>query len=66
MEGNAKNNNIKLCYDGTKREKHLTEVKYSRAVDMNVCFINKASVAEKGLNKALGPENLRFESDLNP
>lgn len=21
------------------REKHLTEVKYSRAVDMNVCFL---------------------------
>ena len=81
MEGNAKNNNVKLCYDGTNREKHLTEVKYSRAVDMNVCFllwytgksshgqvnfINKASVAEKGQNKALRPENLRFESDLNP
>lgn len=31
-----------------------------------VNFINKTSVAEKRLNKALAPENLRFESDLNP
>lgn len=36
------------------------------AMDKSILLIKHQKVAEKGLNKALGPENLRFESDLNP